>query len=83
LNALTWSEFQTIIRDVSKSAGPITEADSLASLDIDSLGVTRLIFEFEDRLQASFPDDMLSLEVFDSVGSLWNALGTLTGGAAR
>lgn len=69
------------IREIGELDSDPDLGETLVDLEIDSLGVTRLIFALEELLGAPLPDGYLNLEVFESVGSLWAALERLDNAA--
>jgi acyl carrier protein len=59
--------------------GPLGADDVLADLGLDSMSVVSLLVDLEAGYGIEFPDELLTAETFDTVGSLWTALSGVTG----
>jgi acyl carrier protein len=52
-------------------------SDDLAALGLDSMGVVRLLTDLEETFGLDLPDELITEETFETVGSLWDAVGGL------
>lgn len=52
--------------------------DSLRAMGLDSMGVVQLLTDLEETFALELPDDVLTDETFDTVGSLWKSVSALT-----
>lgn len=55
----------------------LAATDELAALGLDSMGVVQLLTDLEDAYGLELPDEMITEETFQTVGSLWQAVGEL------
>ncbi len=62
-------------------ASELSAADDLAALGLDSMGVVQLLAELEDAFGVELPDEALTEETFETVGSLWSAVDAHTADA--
>ncbi|GII66304.1 hypothetical protein Skr01_63890 [Sphaerisporangium krabiense] len=53
---------------------PLTEDDRLADLGLDSMHAIDLLFDLEDGLGVTLPDEELNATTFASAGTLWEAV---------
>lgn len=51
--------------------------DNLRALGLDSMGVVQLLTDLEEVFALELPDDVLTDETFDTVGSLWRSISAL------
>ena len=51
--------------------------DDLAALGLDSMGVVQLLTDLEETYGLDLPDELITEETFETVGSLWDAVGGL------
>ncbi|MCX4750470.1 phosphopantetheine-binding protein [Kitasatospora sp. NBC_01287] len=51
--------------------------DDLAALGLNSMGVVQLLTDLEERFGLELPDELITEETFETVGSLWAAVGGL------
>lgn len=51
--------------------------DGLRALGLDSMGVVQLLTDLEETFGLELPDDVLTDETFDTVGSLWLSVSAL------
>ncbi|MBR7833518.1 phosphopantetheine-binding protein [Actinospica durhamensis] len=51
--------------------------DNLRALGLDSMGVVQLLNDLEETFALELPDDVLTDETFDTVGSLWLVVAAL------
>lgn len=51
--------------------------DSLRAMGLDSMGVVQLLTDLEETFALELPDDVLTDETFDTVGSLWQSVSAL------
>ncbi|MEC3998163.1 phosphopantetheine-binding protein [Actinacidiphila sp. DG2A-62] len=63
-------------------ASELSAADDLAALGLDSMGVVQLLAELEDAFGVELPDEALTEETFETVGSLWSAVDAHTAAGA-
>lgn len=74
------SEVPDFLQDILRThlayadAGDLREADGLASLGLDSMGLVALMADLEDNLGVQLPDEFVDEATFATVGSLWSAL---------
>lgn len=54
--------------------GPITADSALRSLGVDSMRSIELLFAVEDAFGIVLPDDRLTDQTFETVGTLWCAV---------
>jgi acyl carrier protein len=70
-----WSDFfvQTLREHVPllPAAGELSPAADLYDLGLDSMGSVQLLFALEEALDISIPDDMLTADMFRTVGNIW------------
>lgn len=57
--------------------GELAESDELAALGLDSMGVVQLLTDLEETYGLELPDEMITEETFETVGSLWRAVAGL------
>ncbi|RKN05077.1 phosphopantetheine-binding protein [Streptomyces radicis] len=55
----------------------IAPTDDLAALGLDSMGVVQLLTDLEETYGVDLPDELITEETFETVGSLWAAVGAL------
>lgn len=70
-------EFDDLLRSHCRFVGPGTEIDpgaSLPELGMDSLEVVELIVELEDCFAFTFPESLLTPQVFATPGTIWEAI---------
>jgi acyl carrier protein len=60
-------------------SGELSETDDLAALGLDSMGVVQLLTHLEETFGLDLPDELITEETFETVGSLWAAVGGLLG----
>lgn len=51
--------------------------DDLAALGLNSMGVVQLLTALEDGFGLELPDELITEETFETVGSLWEVVGKL------
>ena len=77
-----WDDtYEQVIRPhLPKSAGRRLETDDLlADLGLDSLEVIQLLLDIEGGYNIAFPDELLTAETFQTVGSLWQVITDVVG----
>jgi acyl carrier protein len=55
----------------------LAATDELAALGLDSMGVVQLLTDLEETYGLELPDEMITEETFETVGSLWRAVADL------
>lgn len=73
-------EFDEILRRHCRFLTPDAEIDPhdpLTNLGADSLDVVELIVSIEDEFDISFPEELLTPQVFATPATVWNAVCTL------
>ncbi len=55
----------------------LTATDDLAALGLDSMGVVQLLTDLEETFGLELPDELITEETFNTVGSLWQTVGGL------
>ena len=66
---------EKIVTDTGKEGGIKADTPLLSSgLNLDSVAVLELVVEVENQFGVTFEDDDLSVELFNSVGSLTSAV---------
>lgn len=51
--------------------------DDLAALGLNSMGVVQLLTDLEETFGLELPDELITEETFETVGSLWQVVGGL------
>lgn len=76
-----WSNhFEAVLREQLPQLpadAPIDPDQQLADAGLNSLGVVRLLVRVEDEFGVSFPDDLITPEVFATPKALWSAVSGL------
>lgn len=54
--------------------GPLDMSASLTDLGLDSLNTVEILVRLEDEFDIRLPDEELTAETFETVGSLWSLL---------
>lgn len=49
--------------------------DDLTALGLNSMGVVQLLTDLEETFGLELPDELITEETFETVGSLWQAVG--------
>lgn len=52
-------------------------SDDLAALGLNSMGVVQLLTDLEETFGLELPDELVTEETFETVGSLWGAVSGL------
>jgi acyl carrier protein len=52
---------------------------NLMGLGLNSMGVVQLLTDLEDTFGLELPDEMITEETFETVGSLWRVVSSLVG----
>jgi len=52
-------------------------ADDLTALGLNSMGVVQLLTDLEETFGLELPDELITEETFETVGSLWEVVGRL------
>ncbi|MCP3760518.1 phosphopantetheine-binding protein [Streptomyces sp. TBY4] len=55
----------------------LAAADELPALGLDSMGVVQLLADLEDTYGLELPDEFLTEQTFETVGSLWSTVAPL------
>ncbi|MGY0055419.1 phosphopantetheine-binding protein [Streptomyces sp. LZ34] len=58
-------------------AGRLSPHDRLADFGLDSLLLLQLVVQLEEAFRIEIPDETLTAKTFETVDSLWLALGAL------
>ncbi|SFC88260.1 phosphopantetheine-binding protein [Streptomyces aidingensis] len=59
------------------SGDDFAPGDDLSALGLDSMGVVQLLTDLEETYGLELPDELITEETFETVGSLWEAVGPL------
>lgn len=51
--------------------------DDLTALGLNSMGVVQLLADLEEAFGLDLPDELITEETFETVGSLWEVVGGL------
>lgn len=55
----------------------LSAADDLTALGLNSMGVVQLLTDLEETFGLELPDELITEETFETVGSLWEVVGRL------
>ncbi|MDL5199790.1 phosphopantetheine-binding protein [Streptomyces sp. ALI-76-A] len=80
-----FDQFEQILKDTLPEAPParLNKTEKLVDLGMNSLLLIQLVVQLEDAFRISMPDDAMTAETFESVGSLWEALSEVLGRQAQ
>ena len=53
----------------------LAASDDLTALGLNSMGVVQLLTDLEETFGLELPDELITEETFETVGSLWEAVG--------
>lgn len=76
------SEYEAILRPYLPTLGPesaLGPEDRLPDLGLDSMGTVGLLIELEDAFAVSLPDELLTMETFETPVSIRKVIETLRG----
>ncbi|MDX8033838.1 phosphopantetheine-binding protein [Lentzea sp. BCCO 10_0856] len=76
--------FERVLRahlPLSEADQELRDQDRLMDLGLDSLSTVALLVDLESELAISLPDELLTADTFDSVGSLRQAVFQVLGAA--
>ncbi|UED82978.1 phosphopantetheine-binding protein [Streptomyces profundus] len=66
----------TLVAHLPYASGEeLAPSDDLAALGLDSMGVVQLLTSLEETFGLDLPDELITEETFETVGSLWEAVG--------
>jgi acyl carrier protein len=60
-----------------KDGDVLTLESNLIALGLDSMNTVQMLLDIEETFEITFPDDLLTYEVFTSLGTLMSAIQTL------
>jgi acyl carrier protein len=55
----------------------LSATDELAALGLDSMGVVQLLADLEETYSLELPDEFITDQTFETVGSLWSTVAQL------
>ena len=59
------------------AADELSATDDLTALGLNSMGVVQLLTDLEETFGLELPDELITEETFETVGSLWEVVGGL------